>query len=127
VIAREGAPALAGAVRDAMASLTLRWGHVDGDLLREEGATITLSGRLRDAAVAGIREAAAGEGRVARAAQFVLEVARLLAPAVRLRAQMRLEEASPEEQRRALLAGEPSPPLSESVGRLIALIAAGTA
>jgi hypothetical protein len=126
VIAREGAPALAGAVRDAMAALTLRWGPVEGDLLRDEGATITVSRRLRDTAIAGIREAPAGEERVARAAQLVLEVARLLAPGVRLRAQMRLEEASPEEQQRALLAGEPSS-LSESVGRLVALIASGAA
>jgi hypothetical protein len=126
LIAREGAPALAGAVRDVMAELGLDWGGVAGDLLRAEGTVITVSRHLRDAAIAGIRQAPTGEERAARAIQFILEVTRLLAPTVLLRAQMRLEEASEEEQRRALLEGGP-PSLSGSVGRLAALVASGTA
>ena len=126
LIARESAPALAGAVRDAIAALTLLWGGVAGDLLRAEGTRITVSRRLRDAAIAWIKEVPAGVERTERAGQFILEVARLLAPVVRLRAQLCLEAASEEEQRRALLANEP-PPLSGSVGRLVALVASGTA
>ena len=56
--------------------------------------------------------------------------ARLLGPTVRLVAQMRLEARSEEEQRRALLESEGEGeglPLSDAVGRLLALIASGTA
>jgi hypothetical protein len=126
VIAHESAPALNGAVRDEMAGLVLQWGGVTGDLLCVERTTVTVSRPLRNAAVAWIGELPPGAERAERAAQFVLEVARLLAPIVRLRAQMRLEGASEEEQRRALLLVDP-PPLSDSVGRLVALIASGTA
>src|SRR5262245_34000282 len=97
VIAREGAPALAGAVGDVMADLTLEWGGPSGDLLRAEGGTIGISRRLRDAAVLWIREASPGVERAERAVSFILEVARLIAPIVRLRAQMRLQDSSEED------------------------------
>jgi len=130
LIAREGAPALAGSIREVMDGLALEWGAVAGDLTSVDGARIRVSRRLRDTAIAWLREAPPGAERAERAGQFVLEVARLLGPAVRLRAQMRLEARSEEEQRRALLESEgqrETPPLSESVGRLLALIASGTA
>jgi hypothetical protein len=126
LIARESAPALGATIRDVMDGLALEWGGVVGDLVRVDGATIRVSRRLRDAAIAWIREPSAGAERAERAVQFVLEVARLLGSSVRLLAQIRLEEASEEEQRRALLEGAP-PPLSGSIGRLLALIASGTA
>jgi hypothetical protein len=127
LIARESAPALAASIRAVTDGLTLEWGPVPGDLLHVDRATVRVSRRLRDAALAwlGPREA---PGRAERAAAFALEVARLLGPAVRLRAQMHLEEQPPEKQRQALLEGEgPPAPLSPSVGRLLALIASGTA
>jgi hypothetical protein len=126
LIARESAPALAGSIRDAMASLSLEWGGSAGDLLREDGAAVRLSRRLRDIAVSWVRDAPAGTERGERAVQFVLEVARLLGPTVRVRAQVRLEEAGEDEQERALHDDTVSP-LSESIGRLLTLIAAGTA
>jgi hypothetical protein len=126
LIARESAPALAGVIRDVVDGLALEWGGVAGDLLRVDGTTFTLNRKLRGAATAWIREAPPGTDRAERAVQVALEVARLLGPAVRLRAQMRLEALHEQEQERALLEGA-LPPLSESVGRLLALIASGTA
>ena len=126
LIARESAPALAGSIRDAMAGLTLEWGGTVGDLLRVEGTRINVSRRLREVAVAWIRDAPAGAERAERAVQFALEVARLLGPAVRLLAQARLEEAGEDEQQRALREQDVSP-LSPSIGRLLTLIASGTA
>jgi hypothetical protein len=126
LVARESAPALAGSIRGAMASLSLQWGEAAGDLLRVDGTAIRLSRRLRDIAVAWVRDAPAGTERAERAVQFVLEVARLLGPTVRLLAQVRLEEACPDEQQRAL-AEDAVSPFSESIGRLLTLIASGTA
>ncbi len=129
LIARASAPALAGSIRHVMDGLALEWGGVVGDLVQVHGSTIRVSRRLRDTAIAWIREPSAAAERVERAVQFILEVVRLLGPAVRLLAQMRLEEASEEEQRRALLEAvgdRDAPPLRESVGRLLALIASGT-
>jgi hypothetical protein len=126
LIARESAPALAGSIRDAMAGLTLEWGGTAGDMLRVDSGRITVSRRLRDVAIAWIRGAPAGAERAERAVQFVLEVARLLGPTVRLLAQVRLEDAGEDEQQRALLEGTVSP-FSESIARLLTLVASGTA
>ena len=109
-----------------MASFTLSWGSTAGDLLRVSGTSITVSRRLRDAAVGWVRGATAGAERAERAVQFVLEVARLLGPTVRLLAQVRLEEADEDEQQRALLEPDASP-LPDSIGRLLTLVASGTA
>jgi hypothetical protein len=128
LIARESAPALAEPIRQVLTGLLLEWGPVPGDFLRAAGGGIRLSARLRDAGLAWLREAPQGARRAARAARFVLEVARLLAPEVRPRAQARLEARGEEEQRRTLAAGAaPGPGLSESVGRLVAWVAAGGA
>jgi hypothetical protein len=124
LIARESAPALARSIQDVMPTLQLEWGPTPGDLLSVTGSRITISRDLREAAVAWLRDAPPAE-QAARAAVVALEVARLLAPTVRLHAQMRLEEQSAEHQRRAVMGAEPGPALSESVGRLLALIAAG--
>src|SRR5439155_22563556 len=114
-------------IREVMDGLALEWGAVAGDLTRADGARIRVSRRLRDSAIAWLAETPPGAGRAERAVQFALEVARLLGPTVRLVAQMRLEARSEEEQRRALLESEGEVPLSDAVGRLLALIASGTA
>jgi hypothetical protein len=127
LIARESAPALAPDIRAAMNARGLEWGAVAGDLLRVDGEAIRISGRLRDAAVAWVREPPPAE-RTPRAVQFALEVARLLAPVIRLAAQTRLASQSEETQRRALLeADEAPPPLTDSVARLLALLVSGGA
>jgi hypothetical protein len=127
LIARESAPALGADIRAVMDARPLEWGAVAGDLLRIDGEVIRISGRLRDAAVAWMREAPPGAERAPRAVQFALEVARLVAPAIRLAAQTRLASQSEEVQRRALLGADDQPPLSGSVARLLALLVSGAA
>jgi hypothetical protein len=127
LIARESAPALASSIADVTGSLALEWGPVAGDLLRVQGQRIRLSGRLREAAAAALAGAASPQERAEQALRFVLEVARLLGPEVRGRAQARLESLGDEEQRRVLESAPTDLPeaLGESVGRLIALVIRG--
>ena len=124
LIARESAPALAPAIAAVTAALELEWGPVPGDLLRVHGQRVRLSRRLRDAGTAARAGAASPQERAEQALRFVLEVARLLAPEVRQRAQARLEALSEDEQRRVLEEAPHELPeaLGDSVGRLIALV-----
>ncbi len=126
LIARESAPPLAGAIGDVMAMIALEWGPVAGDLLCVSGQRIRLSHRLRNAAAAALRGAASPEERAEQALRFVLEVARLLAPEIRSRAQSQLEALSEAEQERVWgESEEPAAAFGDSVGRLIALVARG--
>jgi len=127
LIARESAPALASAIAAVTDGLTLEWGPVPGDLLRVHGQRIRLSRRLREAGTAARAGAASPQERAEQALRFVLEVARLLGPEVRSRAQARLESLSEAEQRRVLEAVPAELPeaLGESVGRLVALVIRG--
>ena len=128
LIARESAPALAASIAEVAESLALEWGPVPGDLLHAQGQRIRLSRRLREAAASAIVGAASPEERAEQALRFGLEVARLLGPEVRTRAQARLESLPEDEQRRILeSATEPPEALGESVGRLIALVLRGGA
>ncbi len=127
LITRESAPALAGAIREAVSALELEWGPVARDLLSVAGQRIRLSRRLREAGAAALRGAASPEERAEQSLRFVLEVARLLAPELRMRAQARLEALSETEQRRIWdeAPDELTGPLDESVGRLLALVVSG--
>ena len=128
LIARESAPALASSILAVAESLALEWGPVPGDLLHAHGQRIRLSRRLRDAATSALAGAASSEERAEQALRFVLEVARLLGPEVRDRAQARLETLPEDAQRRILeSAADPPETLGESVGRLIALVIRGGA
>jgi hypothetical protein len=127
LIARESAPALAAEIARVTAELTLEWGPVPGDLLRVHGQEVRLSRRLREAGAAALAGAASPPERAEQALRFVLEVARLLGPEVRLRAQARLE-ARPESEQRRILEGAPAElpeALGGSVGRLLALVIRG--
>ena len=126
LIARESAPALAGALRDVLRSLALEWGEVSGDLLAVDGMRVRLSRRWRVAAMEWVG-ASAGEERAQRAIAVVIEVARLIGPAARLYAQDRLAAASAEEQARAMDALPIGGALPESVGKLLVLVASGRA
>ncbi|HUG37969.1 MAG TPA: hypothetical protein VML54_13515 [Candidatus Limnocylindrales bacterium] len=129
VIARESAGALGAEIASVLGDLALEWGPVPGDLMVSGGAGVRLSGRLRDAGLDWILAAPPGAERAARAARFILEVARLLAPAIRLRAQVALEALPEEDQLARLQAADPptDAALDESVGRLVALVARGHA
>ncbi len=124
LVARESAAALAGAIDDVMADLALEWGPVPGDLISVGGGRARIARRLRDTADDWIRAAPPGAERGSRAAAFVLEIARLLGPSVRLAAQLRLEALPEPEQLRRLQDAETSPPpsLPSAVGRLISLL-----
>ena len=127
LIARESAPALAASIADVTAALDLEWGPVPGDLLRVQGQRIRLDRRLREAAVAALAGAASPQERAEQALRFVLEIARLLGPEVRGRAQAHLESLGEDEQRRVLESAPAELPevMGESVGRLIALVVRG--
>jgi hypothetical protein len=128
LIARESAAPLAAAIKDVLRDVAIEWGAVPDDLLRAWDRRIRLSGRLREAGQASLRGAAPGQERAEQALRFILEVARLLGPEIRTRAQALLE-ALPEgeQQRRLEAAAAELPPelddaLDESVGKLIALV-----
>jgi len=123
LIARESAPALGSTVREVLRDTPLEWGAVPGDLLRVWERRIRLSARLLEAGTASLASAERGRERAEQALRFVLEVARLLGPEARARAQARLESLPEAEQARQLEAAEESEALDESVGRLIALLA----
>ena len=129
LIARESAPPLAGAIAEVLEGASLEWGPVAGDLVGGDGRRVRIARRLRDVAGDWIRAAQPGLPRAERAAAFALEVARLLAPTVRLAAQLALEALPEAEQlaRWEAAAQAPEPALDESVGRLVALVAAGHA
>jgi nucleotide-binding universal stress UspA family protein len=92
--------------------------------LRAWDRRIRLSARLREAGAASLASAAPGQERAEQALRFALEVARLLGPEIRSRAQALLAALPPQEQARRLEAApEPPEALDESVGRLIALLA----
>ena len=124
LIARESAPPLAMAIVEVLRVTELEWGTVPGDLMRAWDKRIRLSAQLREAATASIRGAAPGRERAEQALRFVLEIARLLGPEVRGRAQALMESLPEADQARRLSAATEEPEaLDESVGRLIALLA----
>lgn len=126
LIARESAPALAADIARVTADLALEWGPVPGDLLHVHGQRVRLSRRLREAGMAALAGAASPPERAEQALRFVLEVARLLGPEVRLRAQARLERLDEAAQRRALEEATDLPEaFGESIGRLLALVIRG--
>jgi len=127
LVARESAPALADDIRAVTSEWTLQWGTVAGDLLHVDEGKITITRLLRDAGVEWIRELAPGSERAPRAVHFALEVARLIAPPIRIAAQARLASRSEHAQRRALLRSDDEPPLSDSVARLLAFLVSGSA
>lgn len=123
LIARESAPPLTRALGEALDTVALEWGPVPGDLVAIDGDRIRLSDRLHERGREHVR-AAAPEARPERAAEFALDVARLLAPAMRLRAQLHLAALPEAEQRRRLEEVTPAGS-GESIGRLLALVVGG--
>src|SRR4030095_2686506 len=90
LVARESAPALGGAIGETLDELALEWGAVPGDLIRVNGGTARVRRQLLDEGLAWIAEAPPGVARGERAGALALEVARLIAPELRRRAEARL-------------------------------------
>ena len=128
LVARESAPVLDAAISAAIEELVLEWGPVPGDLLRLDGNRARVRRQLLDVGLEWIRDAESAAARGERAGALALEVARLLAPELRRRAQARLEALPADEQQRLWEASQSAeaPPLAEAVGRLLALLARGT-
>lgn len=103
LIAAESTPLLQAELWPTMAQLAMEWGEMAGELWRVEGDTLVLhagmAGAYRDALG---RVRSAGEGLLL-AARFASELARLVGPLVRQRAQERLARLSPADQQVALL------------------------
>jgi hypothetical protein len=129
LIGRESPPILAEPIAAALRAVELEWGPVPGDVLRVEPSHLRVSRRIRDLGLGRVHEAREVSARAERAIQLALEVARLLAPEIRQRAQDALAALPNPEQRRRwdAAAAAPPPTMSESAGRLIALIASGQA
>ncbi len=128
LVGRESAPVLGAAIAAALDELVLEWGPVPGDLLRLEGNIARVRRQLLDVGLEWIRGAENAAARSERAGGLALEVARLLAPELRRRAQVRLEALPADAQQRLWEASQSAetPPLGDAVGRLLALLARGT-
>ena len=129
LIARESPPILAEPIAAALRTLELEWGPVPGDVLHVERGHLRVTRGIRDAGLSRVQAATESSDRGERAIQLALEVARLVAPEIRRRAQDALAALPDAEQRRRwdAAASAPPPGFSESAGRLIALIASGQA
>ncbi|MGH9425631.1 MAG: hypothetical protein ACRD2L_04900, partial [Terriglobia bacterium] len=108
LIAAESTPLLQSALWPVMDELTLEWSPLHGVLWADTESEIALHGKI----VAAYRDAlsrvrSAGEGLLL-AARLVSELARLIGPLVRTRAQERLAALSLEDQRVALLFSTPA-------------------
>jgi hypothetical protein len=127
LIARESTPMLAAPIRAALRAVGLEWGSVPGDLVRVEPGRLRVSRALRDAGLAWVDAAPDPGARAERAIHLALEVARLLAPEIRRRAQDALAALPEAEQERHWSAAVAAPPpgFTEATGRLVALIASG--
>jgi len=110
LIATESTPLLRSVLWPVMDELTLVWSEIPGELWSEDGNELLLHVGM----VAAYREAlarvrSAGEGLLL-AARFTSELARLIGPLVRARAQERLAGLSPEDQQVSLLFSSAEPP-----------------
>jgi hypothetical protein len=102
VLRARSAPALDRAIGVAMGSLRLEWGGLARDLADVGAERARLSRLVADAGSARICAASTGAERLGRALEVLVEMARLLAGPLRLRAQSLLAAAPPGEQHAAL-------------------------
>jgi hypothetical protein len=131
VLCAQSAPQLGAELRAALATLTIEWGSVSGDLVEVTGSQARLGWRLADVGAARIRAARSAAERLGRALELVVEAARLLGDAIRARAQAALAARPPVAQHAALgldrlnveTATAPPPPATDDSARTIALAA----
>ncbi len=122
VLRATSTPALDAAIVAAMRSLRLEWAGLAGDLVEVGGSRAHLSWRLADAGAARVRSGRSADDRLGRALEVLVEMARLLAGPLRLRAQSSLAARPLGEQRTALSqAAHPAPLASDIAGGAHAL------
>jgi hypothetical protein len=110
LIATESTPLLRSALWPVMAELTLTWEPIQGELWAEAGNELLLhAGMVAVYRNALARVRSAGE-RLLLAARFTSELARLIGPLVRTRAQEHLAGLSQQEQQVALFFSSSAPP-----------------
>lgn len=107
LIAAESTPLLQSELWPTMAQLRLEWGETAGELWRLDGNTVVLHAGMVRVYRDGLERIRSASEGLFLAARFASEVARVLGPFVRQRAQDRLACLSPAEQRVALFFAAP--------------------
>lgn len=124
LLAQQSAPALRPWLDEALQALTLEWGPVAGDLMEVSGERAVLSLKLPRLFRRRLAGCQAQAERLSLALALVVEVARLLGPALRLRAQGLLAALPEAGQREALESPPATSPLT-GVEELAQALAAG--
>ncbi|MCS6924593.1 MAG: hypothetical protein NZ578_01705 [Candidatus Binatia bacterium] len=107
LIAAESTPLLQAELWPTMAQLRLEWGETAGALWRLDGNTVVLHAGMVRVYRDGLERIRSASEGLFLAARFASEVARVLGPFVRQRAQDRLASLSPAEQQVALFLAAP--------------------
>lgn len=94
----------------ALDELALRWGRVDKELWALDGNTLVLHAGMVTVYRAALKQADSAGERLLLASRFLSELARLIGPLIRTRAQTRLAGLSPTDQNVALLFAAPETP-----------------
>lgn len=126
LLARESSPILRPWIAKALAQVSLLWGPVSGDLLEVAGDRVILSLRLPRLFTERLMRGSSAAERLALALAFISEVARLLAPLLRLRAQAELERLSEDVQWEAVEMAPAPDPHDSSLDTLIRALGSGS-
>jgi len=124
LLAHQSAPALAPWLGEALQALRIEWGPVNGDLLAVSGEGVILSLRLPRLFRRRLARCQTRAERLWLALALVSEVARLLGPPLRLRAQAILASL-PEAAQRAALENPPAAPPLTPLEDLAQMLVAG--
>jgi len=110
LIATDSTALLHTALWPALDELALRWGRVDKELWTLDGNTLVLHAGMVTVYRAALKQADSAGERLLLASRFLSELARLIGPLIRTRAQTRLAGLSPTDQNVALLFAAPETP-----------------
>lgn len=110
LIAADSTALLHTALWPALDELALCWGPVDKELWALDGNTLILHAGMITVYRAALEQADSAGERLLLASRFLSELARLVGPLVRTRAQTRLAGLSPTDQNVALLFAAPETP-----------------
>lgn len=110
LIAADSTALLHTALWPALDELALRWGPVDKELWALDGNTLVLHAGMVTVYRGALEQANSAGERLLLASRFLSELARLIGPPIRTRAQTRLAGLSPADQNVALLFAAPETP-----------------